>query len=139
MKTLDITDSYIHSRCGVYRCHYHIVFATKYRRKVLTAEVESALKAIFSTIASDNDFSIDACEVGTLDHVHLFVSAKPKTAPASILKQLKGISARRLHILMPVVRCKVSADHFWSPSYFLSTVGHVTEETVRKYIEAQTK
>ena len=134
-----MTSDYTHSRCGVYKCCYHIVFATKYRRKVLTASVEQALKFIFDEIARDNDFKIEACEVGNCDHVHVFVSAKPKVIPSSILKQLKGISARRLHIQLPEVRCKVSAKHFWSPSYFLSTVGHVSEETIRHYIENQGK
>ena len=72
------------------------------------------------------------------DHVHIFVSAPPQTAPAEIAKTLKSISAVRIFYQFPrLKKRKFWGSGLWSPSTYFGSVGHISEETVRKYIETQ--
>ncbi len=127
------------ARTCVYNCNYHIVFSTKYRRKVLTPEIERELKSIVSEVANEKGFEVSVMEVGEQDHVHLFVSAHPKISPSYIAKIVKGISARKLFLKFPELKGKLWKGHLWNPSYYVETVGSVSEEVIRKYIENQKK
>jgi len=129
----------IHSRTCVYNVNYHIVWSVKYRRKVLTNEVETYLKSVLMDIAREKGFAIAACEVVENDHVHVFVSAHPKIAPSYIAKMLKGISGRKLFLQYPELTAKLWKGHLWNPSYYLETIGSVSEEAVKTYIERQSK
>lgn len=130
----------IHARTCVYNVNYHLVWSSlKYRRKVLTAEVEIYLKAVIQDIAQDKEFVIAACEVGEQDHVHVFVSAHPKVAPSYIAKMLKGITGRRLLLKFPEITKKLWKGHLWSPIYYLETMGSSSEESIKRYIERQAK
>jgi len=126
-----------HARTVVYNVNYHIVFSTKYRRAVLTDGVDETLKRLFLEIAKDKGFSIGEMEVMP-DHVHLFVSAHPKFSPSYLYKSLKGISARRLFMAHPSLKRQLGG-HLWNPSTYVETIGHISEETVRRYIEDQKK
>jgi putative transposase len=128
-----------YGRTSVYNVNYHIVFSTKYRRKVLGAEVETVFKEELAKIAKENDFTFSAVEVGELDHVHIFVSAKPKSRPSDIVKAIKGVTARRLFERCPSIKQYLWGGHLWNPSYYIETIGHISEETVKKYINDQQK
>lgn len=121
----------------VYSLQYHIVWCVKYRRKVLTTEIENSLKEILYKIASDNGFKILECECN-LDHIHLLVSCTPQHYIPNILKALKGVSAR---LLMKqygdVLKKQLWNGHLWNPSYFISSVSENSEEQVRRYIQSQ--
>jgi putative transposase len=69
------------------------------------------------------------------DHVHLFVSADPTDAPQRLANQFKGFTSRMLREKYPVLRSRLPS--LWSRSYYVGSVGHVSEATIRKYIEAQ--
>jgi putative transposase len=127
----------IHGRTCVFNCNYHVVFSTKYRRKVLTAEVEEYLRTVLLEIASEKGFSLHQAEVGDLDHVHLFVSAHPKVAPSYIVKMVKGISARKILLRFSGIRKKLWKGHLWNPSYYIETIGSISEEAIRQYIAKQ--
>lgn len=71
------------------------------------------------------------------DHIHLFVSFPPALSIADAVKLLKGISARQLRLMFPDLRKRTRSDRLWAPSYFVSTAGNVSAETIRKYIESQ--
>ncbi len=86
----------VHYRTCVCNINYHIVWSVKYRRKVLTQDVEAYLKDIIQLIAEDKGFTVKLFEVEDGDHVHAFVSALPKLSITSIVKYLKGISGRKL-------------------------------------------
>ena len=126
----------VHARTVVYNVNYHIVWSTKYRRKVLQNDVETFLKETLKTIANEKGFQIKTMEIMP-DHVHVFVSAHPKIAPSHIYKMLKGISGRKLFDRFPELRQKLWKGKLWNPSTYIETIGHISEETVRKYIEAQ--
>jgi len=120
----------------VYNINYHIVYSTKYRKKVLTGEIGEALKKINEEIALNNDIGLIEQEVMP-DHVHLFVSAHPKYSPSKIVKIFKGGSARKLFTKFPELRNQLWRGHLWNPSYYVGTVGDITKEVVEKYIAMQ--
>jgi len=127
----------IHGRTCVYNVNYHLVWSTKYRRKVLTDEITTALTAMLREIGEEKGFSVAQAEVGEHDHVHVFVSAHPKVSPSYIAKMLKGISARRLFMQYPTLKNQLWKGHLWNSSFYLETVGSVSEDAIRKYIEHQ--
>ena len=127
------------ARTCVYNCNYHIVFSTKYRRKVLTPEIEKELKNIVSEIAKEKGFEVSTMEIGEQDHIHLFVSAHPKITPSYVVKMIKGISARKLFLKFPQLKKELYKGHLWNPSYYIETIGSINEEVIKKYIENQKK
>jgi len=124
-------------RTCVYNCNYHIVFSTKYRRKVLTPEIEDYLRKVIIETGIEKGFDVPMVEVGEQDHVHLFVSAHPKVAPSYIVKIVKGISARKLFLKFPELKKKLWKGHLWNPSYYIETIGSISEDVIRRYIENQ--
>ena len=130
------TKNLIHDRSVVYNMGYHIVWSVKYRRKLLVGRVEESLKNIIQDIAIDKGFQLKEVECNE-DHIHVFVSAKPKFSPSYLYKMMKGISARKLFIIHPELKNKLWGGHLWNPSTYVETIGHISEETVRKYIQDQ--
>jgi putative transposase len=126
-----------HARTCVYNVNYHIVWSTKYRRKVLTKDIAEYLKELFQEIAADKEFEIVMAEIGEMDHIHIFASAHPKVSPSYIVKMLKGISGRLLFLKHPEIKEKLWKGHLWNSSFYLETVGSISEEAIRKYIENQ--
>ena len=135
--TICMNDEYLHARTCVYNVHYHIVWCVKYRRKVLTPEIEATLQEVLKQIGMENGFSVDQCEVGEADHVHCFVSAPPKLSITFIVKHLKGVSGLRLFHQYPKLREKLWRGELWNGSYFVETIGSTSEENVRRYIDRQ--
>lgn len=130
-------DRYIHARTCVYSIHYHIVWCVKYRRKVLTPEIEQSLKQILQDIAAENGFSVDQCTVGEADHVHCFITAPPKLSITFIVKHLKGTSGLRLFRKYPGLRNQLWRGQLWNGSYFIETIGSTSEENIKRYIAHQ--
>jgi putative transposase len=128
-----------HARTCVYNVNYHIVWSVKYRRKVLTAEIEHYLKDLFQEIAQEKEFEVVMIEVGEQDHIHVFASAHPKIAPSYIVKMLKGISARKLFLKFPQLKKRLWGGHLWNSSFYIETVGSISEDVIRRYIENQKK
>ena len=128
-----------HGRTCVYNVNYHIVWSTKYRRKVLNEIIEKRLKEILNNVAYKKGFEIAEIEVGQQDHVHVFVSAIPKISISYIAKMLKGISGRLLMKEFPEIQTKLLNGELWNPSYYVETIGSISEEAIRKYIQKQEK
>ena len=126
----------IHTRTKVYNIGYHIVWSTKYRRKVLIGNIEKKLKLLLKEISLEKNFLLKELEIMP-DHVHIFISAPPKIAPTYIYKMLKGISARRLFISFPDLKEKLWKGHLWNPLTYIETVGHISEASIKKYIQEQ--
>ena len=125
-----------HARTCVYNVNYHIVWSVKYRRAVLKGEIDEALKEMFDQIAAEKNFTINTMEVMP-DHVHIFVSSHPKLSPSYIVKMLKGISGRWLMIRYPELKQQLWKGNLWNSSFYIETIGSVSEEAVRMYIERQ--
>ncbi len=119
---------------SVYNLNYHLVWCPKYRRKVLIGAVETRLKELLTERAALLDIEIAALEVMP-DHVHFFVSAPPTEAVQHFVNQFKGYTSRVLRQEFPHLKSRLPS--LWSRSYYAGTAGHVSEATIRKYIEAQ--
>ena len=120
----------------VYVLHYHIVWCVKYRHKVLVNKIESDLKEIIREIADEQKIRIIEMETD-IDHIHLLVDCSPQHFIPSLMKALKGTSARRMFKKHPELKEKLWGGHLWNPSYFVATVSEHTEEQVRHYIQNQ--
>lgn len=129
-----VQDRYAKNAGAVFSLKYHIVWCPKYRRSVLTPPVDGRLKELLAEVASEHDMTIHAAEVMP-DHVHLFVESDPTLCAAEIVNRFKGRSSRVLRQEFPSLRSRLPT--LWSRSYFASTVGAVSEQTIRRYIEAQ--
>jgi putative transposase len=125
-----------HGRGYVYSIQYHIVWCVKYRHKVLQDDVDKRLKEILNQIADDNGFTISEMESDD-DHIHLLVDCSPQHSIPSIIKALKGVSARLLFKEYPSLKKKLWGGHLWNPSYFVATVSENTEAQIRQYIQNQ--
>jgi putative transposase len=119
---------------SVFSLKYHLVWCPKYRRPVLIGEVAKDLKDLLHQKAKELDVEIEALEIKP-DHVHLFVSSDPTEAPQRLANQFKGFTARILRQKYAHLRSRLPS--LWSRSYYVGTIGHVSEETVKRYIEAQ--
>lgn len=113
---------------------YHFVWCPKYRRKVLTGQVETDLKSLLREKAADMGIEIEAMEVMP-DHVHIVVTAPPVWGPHEIANSLKGFTSRRLRQRHESLRSRLPA--LWSAAYFVGSVGYVTDKAIIKYIEEQ--
>lgn len=125
-----------YGRGYVFALEYHIVWCTKYRRKVLSEPVEQVLCQILSAYASANGFSIMECNTDR-DHIHLLIAATPQTYIPDIMKGMKGVSARMLFKQFPELKGKLWDGHLWDPSYFIATVSDQTEAQITEYIRSQ--
>ena len=117
---------------------FHIIFVCKYRRKLLVGGIGDDMKCILDEVAEESDFDIDIAE-SDKDHIHLLVSAPPKLSPLSIVRRLKQVSTRRIYELHGSSLRKVFYREytFCTDGYFVSSIGNVSQETVKKYIESQ--
>jgi putative transposase len=124
-------------RTVVYSLNYHLVFVTKYRRRPITKRVREFLKGVFIQVCADFGGLLEEMD-GEADHLHLLVSMPPKVAPAKLVNSLKGVSSRHVRRQrFPEVRQALWGEHFWSPSYFVSSTGGATLAKVKAYIQNQ--
>jgi len=116
---------------------YHLVCPTKYRKAVVTAEVDEKLKEICEEISLR--YEIEFLEIGCdNDHVHFFVQSVPTYSPTKIVRTIKSITAKEIFRQMPEVKKQLWGGEFWSDGYYISTVGaHSSEEAMKSYIKNQ--
>ena len=122
------------SNKAVYNIGYHLIWCPKYRRKVLVNAVALRLKELLLEKAVTLGCTIETMEVMP-DHVHLFIKAPPIHAPHYIVQQLKGYTSHELRKEFPKLKTRLPT--LWTRSYYCESVGHVSQETVRRYIEDQ--
>ena len=78
-------------------------------------------------------------EAGNGDHIHCFVSAPPKISVSYIVKMLKGITGRKLFEQFPEIKTQLWKGELWNHSYYVESVGSVSEDAIRQYIAKQEK
>ena len=120
----------------VFNLHAHLVFVTKYRRKVFDKKILDDMKNIFERISLEHQVILKEF-IGEEDHVHMLINYPPKVSLAKLVNSLKGVSSRRLRQNWPELEQKYHQGVLWSPSYFAGSCGGAPIEIVRKYIEAQ--
>jgi putative transposase len=125
--------SYKHTSTVVFLINYHFVWCPKRRRKVLTGTVEKDLRKLLTAKAAELGCEILAMEIMP-DHVHLFLNCPPTLSPSDAMFRLKGYSSRILREKYANLRRMPS---MWSRSFFVSTAGNVSSDTIQKYIAEQ--
>ena len=118
----------------VFCCRYHVIFCPKYRRRVLTDGRDSRLKEILQETASRHQFTLLEMEVMP-DHVHLLVDCNPRYGIMQCVKDLKRESASLMRREFPELKSRL--PNLWTRSTFIGSVGAVSLEVVKKYIEEQ--
>ena len=120
----------------VYDIQYHIVWTTKYRYKVLRDKVAERLRELLKQGCAARDITIIRGSVGR-EHVHMLISCPPTLAPCKIMQYLKGRSSKMLQEEFPELKKRYWGQHLWATGYFCRTVGAVTDEMIKEYIEQQ--
>lgn len=118
----------------IYSCQYHIIFCPKYRRKVLTTLIASRLKELIFEKQQEYQYIILECEV-MLDHIHLLLDVNPLIGIHRIISKIKGYTSNILRSEFPELKRKLPT--LWTHSKFISSVGSVSLEIVKQYIENQ--
>ena len=119
----------------VYNCKYHVVWVSKYRRPVLTSEVEKRLKEIILEVADQIQVEVLEIEVGDLNHVHLLIDVDPQFGVHKTIKRFKGVSSRYLRKEFPQLKKRLPT--LWTNSYFVATCGGAPLAKIKEYIENQ--
>lgn len=138
MNNLEIQQTNKMYRTGhsiVYSCQYHVIWCTKYRRTVIdTPAVENRLKELILEKQIEYEYIVMAMEIMP-DHVHLILDVNPQLGVVSVVGKIKGYTSNMIRSEFPKVKSRIPS--LWTRSKFISTVGTVSLETVKKYIEDQ--
>lgn len=125
-----------HGRHCVFNIHIHLVFVTKYRKKVFSKNYLNFMNNLFRKICQK--FQAELIEFdGEHDHVHLLIHYPPKIAISSLVNSLKGVSSRMLRKQFVQIRKFYWKGVLWSPSYFAGSCGGAPISIIKQYIEAQ--
>ena len=128
------TKRWTHSNKSVFNVGYHLIWCAKYRRSVLVGNVEKKLKELILLKAKDIGVTVISLEVMP-EHLHLFVKASTVDSPHYIVQQLKGYTSRFLRKQFKELRTRIPS--LWTRSYYCESVGHISEASIKKYIEEQ--
>jgi putative transposase len=127
---------YLHDSHNLFLLHVHVVWITKYRKKVLTGEVSLALREELKKICKSETVEIIRGHVSS-DYVHLFLSYPPKICLSKLVQRLKGASAHKLLMQFQSLQKQYWGRHLWARGYFCCSSGNITDEMIMKYIEDQ--
>ena len=125
-----------YGRGYVYSLQYHLIWCTKYRKKVLVDGLDVECKKMLQALAEEYRFQILAMEVMP-DHIHLLVNCKPQFFISDMIKIMKGNLARKLFLFHPELKKQLWGGHLWNPSYCAVTVSDRSREQILTYIEGQ--
>ena len=116
---------------------YHLVCPIKYRRSVLSEEVEFSLVGVYNSISER--YEIHFIEIGADDnHVHFLIQSVPKNSVEKIVRTVKSITANEIFRMHPDVKTKLWGGNFWTSGYYINTVGQYgNENVIQKYIQSQ--
>ena len=125
---------YKSNRNVVYSCKSDVVWCPKYRRKVLTGEIEARLKELIVETAKGTNADVIEMEVMP-DHVHLLIEVDPQYGINKAVRHIKGVSSHALRSEFPSLKSRLPT--LWTNSYFVSTVGGAPLSAIKQYIENQ--
>lgn len=118
----------------VYSCTYHVIFCPKYRRPVLVNKIADRLKELI--LEKQNEYKYKIIEIEVMpDHVHMIIDINPKLGVYTAISKIKGYTSKTLRQEFKELKSKLPT--LWTRSRFISSVGNVSLETVKKYIEDQ--
>jgi len=118
-------------RHSVSRLVVHLVFATRYRKRILESNHLARMHSVCIRVAEKSGFQLLEFN-GEPDHAHLLIEYSPATPVSQLVSQIKGVTSRVLR-----KEFGFQGERLWSPSYFASSAGGASIETVREYIKSQ--
>lgn len=121
---------------SVFSIHLHLVWITKYRKKVLTGSVAQRTRALIRSICERHQVEIMQGHISR-DHIHLFVSIPPSLAVSKLVQQLKGKTSYTMLNEFSELRRQYWGRHIWARGYFCCSSGNVTDDIIRQYIAQQ--
>ena len=127
---------YRHGAHSVFEIHLHLVWTTKYRKRVLAGEVGVRVRELIREVCRQHEVTIMKGHISR-DHVHLFVSIPPQVTISRLVQWLKGRSSHHLLAEFVHLRKQFWGRHVWARGYFCCSSGNVTDEVIAKYIEEQ--
>jgi len=129
-------NDYLRKRHSVTKLVVHLIFTTKYRRKLFDGYMIEQLREAFESACEKLECDLVEMD-GEGDHVHLLVSYPPKLAVSVLVNNLKSVSSRRIRILNTHIPRQSKSGAVWSRSYFACSAGGATIETLREYVQSQ--
>lgn len=134
MEIQNTQKEYKTSETTVFSCQYHVVFCPKYGRKVLTCDIDGRLKELAASYCKEHMYGLLDIEVMP-DHVHLLIDVPPMESVRNAVTRLKGFLSHELRQEFPSLKSRLPS--LWTRSCFISSVGAVSLEVVKRYIENQ--
>jgi len=134
MEIINNKKEYHSDKHFIYSCMYHVIFCPKYRRSVLTERISNRLNELILEKQDEYKYQVIELEILT-DHVHIILDVNPKIGIYAVVSKIKGYTSRILREEFPELKSKLPT--LWTNSRFISSVGTVSLETVKKYIENQ--
>ena len=128
----DDINSLSHSK---WRCHYHIVFAPKFRRQAIYGKIKTDIGKILRQLCEQKGIEIIEAELCP-DHVHMLLAIPPKYSVAQIMGYLKGKSSLMIFDRHANMKYKYGNRHFWCRGYYVDTVGR-NKKSIAEYIRNQ--
>lgn len=129
-------NGYLKKRHSVSKLVVHLVFTTKYRRKLFTGIMIEQLREAFESACVKLECELMEMD-GEQDHVHLLIAYPPKLSVSVMVNNLKSISSRMLRLQNTHLTRQSKSAALWSRSYFACTAGGATIETLKAYVESQ--
>ena len=129
-------ETYRHGSHTVFSIHLHLVWVTKYRKKVLDGGVSHRVRDSIREICQREGVDIIKGHVSQ-DHIHLFVSIPPQVTISRLVQRLKGKTSHKLLTEFSHLRKTYWGRHFWARGYFCCSSGNVTDDVIKQYIEGQ--
>lgn len=124
-----------------YLLQYHLIFVCKYRKKLLSANnISSDIKKLSKAICNKHNVIIHYMETDK-DHIHYMIETTPNINLASLVKTMKSYTTYHIWLKYSAYLSKRfwKERTFWSDGYFISSIGNVSEATLKEYIENQGK
>ena len=132
MSKNDDINSLSHSK---WRCHYHVVFAPKYRRQAIYGKIKEDIGKIIRQLCDQKGIEIIEAELCP-DHIHMLISIPPKYSVAQIMGYIKGKSSLMIFDRHANMKYKYGNRHFWCRGYYVDTVGR-NKKAIQEYIRNQ--
>ena len=129
--------TYRSTRRALFNLTVHVVLVTKYRRKIIDAQMKQELEQVFKSVLAswDSELVEFNCES---DHAHLIVSYPPHKLLSSLIANLKATSSKTMWRKFELVVSKVYKKRvFWTGAYFVASCGGVTIDVLKKYVQNQ--
>lgn len=134
MAKLSLKDlEYRRENHSVTMINLHMVIVPKRRKPVLVGKVADRLQEVLFEVVTERNWKLIAQEVMP-DHLHYLVNVPPTHTPSQVAKWVKGRASRYLRQEFPHLK---KLPTLWTPSYFAGSVGNVSTETVKRYVESQ--